>query len=459
MEDKLYDEWVPLSKREKLSYGRIFAIACCNLIQGLSYNIINITVKPFLSELGFKGIAENMMLLIGSVVGFFMVPLLGVFSDGLMLKFGRRRIFVIIGTFLIVISFSLLAFYKEIGIFLSKDNPLIAQKVIYVISVILSFVSVNIVQQPARVLCSDVTPPSQQNFMAGICQLYNGFAPLASNILTVYLPEIKGLSFIKLNLILTFGISFIAMIISCIAAPEEPLRVKPPKVNPFSQIFEAFKKIPRPFARIILPFFFANGAIFPFYMQFTDFMGRLFEKEYMIYDDGIKHAMLCLSVNNAIQLVYSFLNNRVCDLIGMKWTMIIGNAILGVCLLLFEFIRERYAYFAIIGILGFSQVIFQTVPFAIVSLVIPTEELGSNFGILNCFCVIGQQLTNWGFGLLVDHVYPNDPFAVRKKISYSSSFGFLATIASFWIIQPTLAETGQYQQIPDESGAAVEYAE
>lgn len=183
MEDKLYDEWVPLSKREKLSYGRIFAIACCNLIQGLSYNIINITVKPFLSELGFKGIAENMMLLIGSVVGFFMVPLLGVFSDGLMLKFGRRRIFVIIGTFLIV------------------------------------------------------------------------------------------------------------------------------------------------------------------------------------------------------------------------------------------------------------------------------------FGILNCFCVIGQQLTNWGFGLLVDHVYPNDPFAVRKKISYSSSFGFLATIASFWIIQPTLAETGQYQQIPDESGAAVEYAE
>lgn len=217
--------------------------------------------------------------------------------------------------------------------------------------------------------------------------------------------------------------------------------------------------MPHAFIRVILPFFFANGAIFPFYMQFSDCMGKLFEKKMIGYQEGIKHSMLCLSVNNAVQLIYSFVNNRVCDAIGMKWTMIVGNSILTVCLFLFQFVEERYAYFAIVGCLGLAQVVFQTIPFAIVSLVIPTEELGSNFGILNCFCVVGQQLTNWGFGLLVDNVFKSDPYAVRMKISFSSSFALLAAVTSFWIIQPTLAETGQYNQIPDESGTVVSFAE
>ena len=81
-----------------------------------------------------------------------------------------------------------------------------------------------------------------------------------------------------------------------------------------------------------------------------------------------------------------------------------------------------------------------------------TEELGNNFGILNCFCVIGQQICNFGFGLLVDNVYKDDPFAVRQKISFSSSFALMATITSFWIIQPTLVEKGNYDKIPDETG-------
>lgn len=452
IEEQLYDDWIPLNKRNKLSYGRIFAIASINLIQGLSYNIIDITIKPFLSNLGFKGIAENLIFLTGSSIGFVMAPILGAFSDGLMLKFGRRRIFIIIGTFLIVVSFLLLAFYEEIGTYISGGkDPITSRRIVYVISVILSFFSVNLVQQPARVLCSDVTPPSQQNFMSSICQFYRGFAPLSMNILTVYLPEIKGLSFLKFNLILTFVISFISMIVSCIAAREEPLHVKPQTVNPFKQIFRAFKKMPLAFTRIIWPFFFANAAIFQFYMQTTDFMGLLYKMQGMDYYDGIKYSILCLAVYNGIQLVYSFLNSKVCDVIGMKWTMITGNVIMTVCLLCFQFVNTPSAYFVIIGALGFSQVIFNSIPPVIVSLVVPTEELGNNFGILNCFCVVGQQIANFGLGMLVDNLFSDDPFLVRLKICLSSIFGLLAVITSFWIIQPSLHDIGQYDQIPDES--------
>lgn len=180
-------------------------------------------------------------------------------------------------------------------------------------------------------------------------------------------------------------------------------------------------------------------------------MGLLYKMQGMDYYEGIKYSMLCLAVYNGIQLIYSFVNNKVCDLIGMKWTMIIGNIIMTVCLVCFQFVEIPYAYFAIIGFLGFSQVIFNAIPLAIVSLVVPTEELGNNFGILNCFCVIGQQIANFGLGLFVDNVFKNDPFAVRMKISMSSVFGLLAVITSFWIIQPTIADIGNYNQILDES--------
>lgn len=186
-------------------------------------------------------------------------------------------------------------------------------------------------------------------------------------------------------------------------------------------------------------------------MQTSDFMGLLYKMQGMDYYEGIKYSMLCLAVYNGIQLIYSFVNSKVCDWIGMKWTMIIGNIIMTVCLLCFQFVDLPYVYFVIIGFLGFSQVIFNAIPLAIVSLVVPTEELGNNFGILNCFCVIGQQFANFGLGLLVDDVFKNDPFAVRMKISLSSVFGLLAVISSFWIIQPTISDTGNYCPIPDES--------
>ena len=119
-------------------------------------------------------------------------------------------------------------------------------------------------------------------------------------------------------------------------------------------------------------------------------------------------------------------------------------------LLMFLFITNKYAYFAFTGLIGLGNVIYMAIPYAIVSLVIPTEELGNNLGILNCFCVIGQQISNFLIGMGLNKVLKKSP---GKKIGYSSIFGFLATAASLWIVQPSLAETGNYNPI-DESGTA-----
>lgn len=439
IDDPEPNDWVPLHKRGKLPFGLIMAIACGNLVPGLMYNIIFALLSPTCSVLNLKPIVEQMLLLAGSLIGFLLAPLLGVLSDGLMLKFGRRRIFVIVGTFLAIVALMLLSFYDKIGE--TCKDAFLGKRVIFIVSIILAFISVNTIQSPARVLSSDVTPSKQQSLMANICQFYNGIAPIISNILGGKQVTVKGLEYTQFLLIISVSISFVAMVICCIFAREEPLKVKPRRINPFKQIYLAFKKMPKPFTRVILPFLFANMAVYQFQIKFTDFMGKdiyqMHANDYddkSIYQDGVSFAMLCLVVNNACQLVYSFINAKTIEFIGMRWTMLAGNIIMTGSLISFIWVKQKYVYYALAGLIGISQVIFTAIPYATVSIVIPTEELGNNLGILNCFCVIGQQVSNWGMGCFVDAITSNRRSS--KKIGYSAAFAALAAISSIWMLEP-----------------------
>lgn len=72
---------------------------------------------------------------------------------------------------------------------------------------------------------------------------------------------------------ISLSISFLTTKISLISAHEDPLKVKPPKVNPFKQIWQAFKKMPSPFIRALPPFCFAFIATYHYQVAFSDFMG------------------------------------------------------------------------------------------------------------------------------------------------------------------------------------------
>lgn len=124
--------------------------------------------------------------------------------------------------------------------------------------------------------------------------------------------------------------------------------------------------------------------------------------------------------------------------------MTLGIALMSFGLLMFLFFENRFAYFAFTGLIGLGNVIYMAIPYSIVSLVIPSEELGNNLGILNCFCVVGQQISNFAIGTGLGKV--------GNKIGYSSVVGFLAAAAALLILQPNLAETRNYNPILDESG-------
>lgn len=449
--------WVPLSKREKLSMSRICAVASGNLVPGLLWNVISALFEPFNKSLGISITIKTILLFYASFIGFVLQPILGVISDRLTFKYGRRRIFVITGSILVVIALLLMMYCYEIGTFLKPSHPQPYRKIIFITSHVIASTAGNIVQSPARVLCSDVTPLAQQSLMSNICQVYFGLSSIIPNLLGGFeIYKYTGLKQEQFLLVVSLSLAFIAMIISVISAVEEPLLVKPPKVNPFKKIWQAFKSMPRPFIRIAAPYCLSFVAIYQYGLAFTDFMGAEImngnnqedasDEMKKLYQKGVSWAMMCNSINSLSILIYGFLNNKVCELIGMKWTMVIGDFLISLSLIFFLVVKNKYVYLGLAGLIGLGTVAFMAIPPAIVSIVIPTEELGNNLGILNCFCVIGQQLSNFIIGSGVGRIVHNSS---GKKIGYSAVFGFLATITSFWVVQPSLAEAGQYQSIKD----------
>ncbi|OHT08252.1 major facilitator superfamily transporter [Tritrichomonas foetus] len=453
-------EWVPLNQREKLTLPHIMGIAAGTLVATLLWAIVFTLFSPLCTKLQLSSITKTLLLLYGSLVGFIFTPILGVYSDGLMLKWGRRRIFMIIGGILLVCGMLVMMYCVEIGNLFGKTDPMKISRIVFILSLILVFTAGNVIQSPARTLCSDVTPPKQQILMANICQVYGGVGGILTNLVGGFeLYKYTQLEQEQFILIVCLSISFVAMIVAIVVTPEEPLKEKPPKINPFSQIWFAFKNMPKPFIRILAPFSLGCVAIYQFGFQFSHFMGHdlyngnndinASSEDKINYQKGVSWSMMCNAVNSAVQFIYGFMNTKVCEKIGMKYTMIFGLALLSLGFFLFFFVDNRFGYLAIAAPIGIGSVIYMAVPYTIVSLVIPTEELGANLGILNMFSVVGQQVSNFGIGNGFGALWPNDS---RKMIGISSVFGLIGAILGFWIISPEIIDLyGPYSQIPERS--------
>lgn len=455
-------EWVPLNKRDHLSFIHIVGIAAGTLVANLLWTIIFTLFEPISEKVSLKQWIRTLLLFYGSLAGFVINPILGVYSDALMLKWGRRRIFMLIGSFILILGLLLMIYCQDLGQWMKPSQPKgknDAEKGLFIVSLLIVFTAGNIIQNPARTLCSDVTPPKQQVLMSNICQVYAG----VGGVLTNLVGGLKLYQYVHMEqewfiLIVCLTISAVCMVITIIVTPEEPLKEKPPTVNPFKLILAALKKMPKPFLRVLIPFTLGNIANYQFGIQFSHFMGHdIFkgennsdasEEQKNKYQDGISWAMMCNVVYYSFQFIYGFVNTWICNKIGMKMVMIIGLLLLSLGFFAFFFVSNKFAYLAIAIPLGFGNLVYNAVAYAVVSLVIPTEDLAGNFGVLICAGVLGQQISNFGIGSGLGAIWPDNS---RMLVGLSSIFAFIGFISAFFMINPKEGDINNYQIIDDKN--------
>ena len=176
------------NKPEKLSVKQLLNL--CIGFFGLQFAwSMQIGLSGRVTEpLGATPLIFGLMWLAGPITGILVQPIIGVISDNIMTKIGRRRPFLIVGA--IIGSLALLAFPNSLAIATKIGIPaiILAAAVLWIIDA-----SVNISQGPYRALIPDIAPQEQHavansylSFAIGLGSVISFGSPLAVKILTGY---------------------------------------------------------------------------------------------------------------------------------------------------------------------------------------------------------------------------------------------------------------------------------
>ena len=437
-------EWVPLCQRERLSLVHILAIGAGGLAPSLLWVVVFTLFNPLCTTLQISQGVKTLLLLWGSVAGFVIGPVVGAWSDGSMCRWGRRRPFLVGGGLLMLASMLLMSSCEKI----SESQKV--QQAAFCFSVCLAFVAGNSVQGPARTLCSDVVPQHQQVVMSSIVVVYYSVGGIIANLCGgLELYKLTSLGQEQFILVVGIVITVVSISITVVAAPEEPLTERPLTKNAFKQLWMALKRMPVSVTRALVCHFFWHVSAYQFNVQFPHFMAKeifggdnsdpdLKDK----YQSGLSWSMVCNVIASLSQLCYSFVNPKMCELFTMRWVFVAGMCLLATNFAAYWLLSNKYAFLLLSLPRGVGWSCCSSIPDALVSLAIPTEELGGNIGLMVCAAVIGQQVSNLGIGRGIGALCD---FSPRMLIFASMLPALGGIVAGTRIIQPSPNAYSEYR--------------
>lgn len=265
---KMGDDWIPLCKRDRLPIYLVLGICAATLAGTLLWTVVFALFNPLADKLNMASGVRTVILLLGSLIGFITQPVVGALSDGTTLKWGRRRIYMIIGGVVLVVSLLIIMFCEKF----SKSQS--GKQGFLIFGMILVFFAGNILQGPARTLCSDVCPAAQQVLVSSIVGVYGGIGGVFTNLIgALSLYKYTSLSQEQFILVVCLCISFAAVLLTVIITREEQLTEKPATSNPFAALIVAIKEINSTFIRIAAVYFLIMVACYQIGIQLTPFMG------------------------------------------------------------------------------------------------------------------------------------------------------------------------------------------
>ena len=432
--------------------------------------------------LGATPLIFGLMWLAGPITGILVQPIVGVISDNIMTKIGRRRPFLLIGALLG--SLALLAFPDSAGIAVKLGIPaiILAASVLWIIDA-----CVNISQGPYRALIPDIAPQEQHavansylSFAIGLGSVISFGTPLVIKMLTGYQMSIyqqfmmAAIAFTAciiytsfttkentnlkkddsqkesaLEPIKNFGISaFISLIITGIIymTGKFNLSDKDSVINLLS-IFVLITSVPM-LAMALMSFkskevyklcavqFFTWLGMMSLFIYFNNYVVH---NIYQIPDLSSATAAVkasfdakILQATNISGGAFAILN-LVCFLVSLPLGYLCGKfgkknvhasalMIMGLSFLGLAFIaKSSLPVFIFMGIIGLGWASILALPFALLTEHIQPGTEGSAMGKFNLFIAGPQILTSVAIGYLIN----KSPMAVQGGLAHHWEYAFI----------------------------------
>eukprot|EP00771_Trimastix_marina_P002076 gnl/Trimastix_PCT/3188.p1 GENE.gnl/Trimastix_PCT/3188~~gnl/Trimastix_PCT/3188.p1 ORF type:complete len:477 (-),score=137.56 gnl/Trimastix_PCT/3188:43-1290(-) len=373
----------------------------------------------------------NLVWAVGPIAGL-MQPFFGTLSDRCTFRWGRRRIFLVISTLILLAGFMLLAFHLQIGRGLGDDpskKRFTGGIVVSIIAIMVLYFGQNLAMTPSRAMVLDLCDENEGNTMIA---LVLGFSSVISNLII----------FAHIGNNFVFGSVLSALfVIPTLFCKEQRYVPTGPQVNPAKALFRACVKMPRQVRFAALAFFFSWCGYFPFNIYGSQLVGRnIFHgtpqrgsAHYSRFQQGVRITALGFAMMSLATTIFSFFSTELIKIRGGKrWTYFASQILAALCYFLLFFastVPEVMIYFTLIGI---NMSVFNSVPFAITQLHVSKDELGAYAGILNVFVVLAQlfSLVSNALGLLIGKGN------IAVLMLFSAAYALIGAVFTLFLKEP-----------------------
>ncbi len=405
------------SVKPKLTFWQIWNMSFGFLGIQFGFALQNANVSRIFETLGASKDELPILWLAAPVTGLLVQPIIGYYSDRTWhRRWGRRRPFFAIGAILATIA--LFAMPNSTELWMA------------VIMLWLMDASINISMEPFRAFVGDMLPNEQRTSGFAMQSFFIGLGAVIASALPFMMTNWFGVE----NIAADGGIPdsvkwsfyiggiayFTAVMWTVFNSKEYPpddiekLKSENAEIGVFTGLKESFMgifKMPKTMVQLAFVQFFSWFALFAMWIYTTSAVtSHIYDTSdtaSVLYNEGADWVGICFAVYNGIAALVAFLLPVVAKKISRKMTHLIALILGGIGLISIYFISDpNLLLVSMIGV-GIAWASILSMPYAMLSSILPANKMGYYMGVFNFFIVIPQIVAAGILGFLLKSFFGN----------------------------------------------------
>lgn len=439
---------VESSKKPRLSLSQIINMSVGFFGIQFGWDLQRANMGPIYDVLGANPDDIPLLFLAAPLTGLLVQPIIGYLSDRTWHpKWGRRRPYFFVGALLSSMALIVMPHSSALWV---------AAGLLWVLDVF-----GNVAMEPFRAFVADKLPDSQlnkgfimQSLMIGLGGSIASALPwLMRNWFGLQNTAAKGV--IAENVRLSFYIGaffFLAAVLYTVFTSKEyppadlDYKKKVKESNKgfgggIKEIFSSVAGMPPKMKVVALVQFFTWPGLFLMWFYYSvavayNIFGATSDTD-PAFGNGRDFAGLTLSYYNVITFGFAFVLPFIANKLGRKATHSLCLLVGAAGLISVAFVSNKYMLFASMTCVGIAWASILSMPYAMVSSVLPADKIGIYMGIFNFFIVLPEILASLGFKWVMKYLLNNDRMLA---VQCGGFLMILAAVVCYFFIKEEKAE-------------------
>lgn len=359
-------------------------------------------VSPFLESMGSEPWLTGLIWAAGPVTGVLVQPVVGVMSDNLRSRFGRRRPFLMLGALMTALA---LLFMPH------SPNLLVAALWLWVLDA-----SINLTQGPYRALVPDVVPRDQQTTAYSLMSLTIGLGAVVSSFIASQIAVPLQVFYLGAAAIL------VAMGWTSLMAHEPPSNTQPPAEDTQNASFGgsalgilretvlAIPRMPQEALKLCIAHSFTWFGLMCLFIFFSVFLPKHILHALPntdLYRQGVQQAALGMTAMNFSCFVVSFALSALYRRFSRKGIHTTALVMMGLSFIALNFMTTPLQAMIAMAVIGIGWATTLSAPFALLTDHMPKGREGLLMGTFNifiaapgvlCTLLVGQIISRFAGG-------------------------------------------------------------